>query len=83
MQQVAKVGTPDILMCLCGIFVAIELKSEDGKISALQEYNLDKIARCGGLAIIITPQNVEESILFLEHIVQESSKYVSKGSVFQ
>ena len=50
-QQVTKRGTPDILMCLGGIFVAIELKSEEGVLDPLQHYNIQRIASCGGIVI--------------------------------
>ena len=70
-------------MCLSGIFVAIELKSEDGELSKLQEYNLQRIANCGGIAIIVTPDNVDESILFLETIAKETSKHGIKNPVYQ
>jgi len=82
-QQVAKVGTPDILMCMSGIFVAIELKSEDGVLAPLQEYNLKKIAECGGIAIIITPHNIDASFLFLETLGKETAKYGIKNPVYQ
>jgi len=65
------------------MFVAIELKASNGKTSALQDYNLEKIASCGGLAMVITPQNEEESLLFLEKIARESSKCLIKNSVYQ
>ena len=82
-QQVTKRGTPDILMCLGGIFVAIELKSEDGELAPLQVYNIEKIASCGGIAMIITPHNFDASMKFLENLAEESAKYGSKNPVYQ
>lgn len=70
-------------MCLSGIFVAIELKSLDGELSPLQDYNLKKIAESGGIAIVITPDNIEESFLFLETLAKESAKYGIKNPVYQ
>jgi len=58
-------------MCLSGVFIAIELKSETGKLSELQKYNMNMIAKCGGIAMIISPENEEESISFLTNISQE------------
>lgn len=52
-------GTPDILMCINGKFVAMELKSEEGKASPLQERNLNVIRRSGGSAFVVSPKNWE------------------------
>lgn len=48
-----KRGTPDVLACLDGRFIAIEVKAP-GKmstVSELQQFQLDKIAATGGIAI--------------------------------
>lgn len=55
-----KVGVPDILACVNGKFLAIELKAEKGKVSELQEYNIDKIKESGGIAIVLRPSKFEE-----------------------
>lgn len=73
-QEVARSGTPDILASVNGIFVALELKTEDGVISKLQEYNLKRIEDTGGVSIVLTPDNLEASIQFLENIAKEGLK---------
>lgn len=48
-----KRGTPDVLACLDGRFIAIEVKAP-GKmstVSELQQFQLDKISATGGIAI--------------------------------
>lgn len=49
-----KSGTPDILACYSGIFLAIEVKRPETKtnVSELQEYNIKKIKEAGGIAIV-------------------------------
>ena len=49
-----KSGTPDILSCYRGIFLAIEVKRPETKtnVSELQEYNIKKIKEAGGVAIV-------------------------------
>ncbi len=42
-------GTPDILCCLNGLFVALEVKTDKGITSALQEYHIKKIHESGGV----------------------------------
>ena len=36
-------GIPDLLICCAGFFLGIELKSEKGKPSELQLWNIEKI----------------------------------------
>ena len=45
-------GTPDILCCHRGEFIAIEVKTAKGKTSALQDVQLERINACGGTAIV-------------------------------
>ena len=80
-QEVARSGVPDILMCLAGRFVAIELKTEDGVISKLQEYNLKRIEETGGVSIVLTPSNLDASIQFLENIAKEGLKNEQCSSI--
>lgn len=61
-QQATIVGTPDILMCIRGYFIGVELKSANGKISPLQKYNLDKIILAGGKALVVGPENLQVAI---------------------
>jgi hypothetical protein len=57
-QQVGKVGTPDILACINGKFIALELKSKEDELpSKAQVIKLRKIKKAGGFAAIVTPKN--------------------------
>lgn len=67
-QQLSKSGDPDILMCIGGVFVAIELKATGGKTSKLQDYKLEAIAKAGGIAIVLEPE-MEEEILDLLTVI--------------
>jgi len=60
-----KRGTPDILACVNGRFVAIEVKAK-GKLSTvskLQQYQIDTINSSGGFAIAV--DNLEDVKKFL------------------
>lgn len=48
-----KVGCPDIIACVAGRFVGIELKSATGKLSESQIKNLEHIADCGGKTAVV------------------------------
>jgi hypothetical protein len=66
-QQVSISGTPDILGCLDGKFIAIELKrSLKASISPLQEYNLKLISAVAcGVGIVTSPENWDKTITML------------------
>lgn len=53
-------GVPDLLVCCNGFFIGIELKSEVGKPSELQKYNIQKIKDAGGLAMVLYPKDFED-----------------------
>lgn len=55
-----KEGIPDILACVNGYFVAIEVKASKGKPSDLQLYNLKRIDEAGGFAILLYPKDFEQ-----------------------
>lgn len=55
-----KAGVPDLLACVNGFFVAIELKGKDGKPTPLQEYNIRQINESGGVGLILYPNQFEE-----------------------
>ena len=60
-QQKTIRGTPDILGCINGVFVALELKAHLGAaISPMQQHKLSSIVKAGGYAYIICPENWEE-----------------------
>jgi hypothetical protein len=46
-------GTPDIIACYKGVFIAFEVKSEKGKTTALQELHIKEIKKSGGHAEVV------------------------------
>jgi hypothetical protein len=51
-------GVPDFLVCYKGWFIGIEAKAGKGKTTALQEFNLDKISKAGGIPLVINEANM-------------------------
>ena len=53
-MSATKSGVPDILCCISGIFIGIEVKTPktSKNTSALQDYNLDLIKKKGGLSLV-------------------------------
>ena len=66
--QFTKSGIPDILCCVNGYFVAIEVKAKNGKPSELQLYNVRKIREAGGIAIVLYPDQFEEFKRFMRKL---------------
>ena len=52
-------GIPDLLCCVNGMFIAIEVKAENGKPSKIQEMTIDKIQSAGGYAFTLKPSEFE------------------------
>jgi Holliday junction resolvase len=55
-----RAGVPDIIGCYQGCFFAIECKAGSNKTTELQERELEKIRRAGGVAIVINDGNLED-----------------------
>jgi hypothetical protein len=60
-------GVPDILVCYKGRFIGIECKAGKGRLTALQEHNLNAIELSGGVALVINENNVED----LQQLIEE------------
>lgn len=75
-QQVSLRGTPDLLGCVNGLFVAIELKDRaESHIEPLQTWNLNKIEEAGGLARIMSRDNENE---IMEEIQQWTTRSLTR-----
>lgn len=46
-------GTPDVLGCYMGMFVAVEVKTEVGVLSRLQEIKIKQIREAEGIAVAV------------------------------
>lgn len=55
-----KSGIPDLLCCIRGKFVGVEVKSARGHPSELQLYNRREIRASGGICVIVYENQFEE-----------------------
>lgn len=63
-------GTPDILACVGGRFVGIEVKKQTGGIvSKLQEFKIKQIHEAGGVAFVARSVEDVERELSRQHII--------------
>jgi hypothetical protein len=55
-------GIPDLIICLQGRFVGIELKTKKGVVSKIQNYIGDKLTKAGGIWAVCRSVNEVEEI---------------------
>lgn len=55
-----KSGIPDLILCVNGIFVTVELKAPNGHASELQKMNTARINQSNGIGIILFPDGFEQ-----------------------
>lgn len=66
-QQVSVRGTPDLLGCVSGRFVALELKdARSSHVDALQSWNVAKIQAAGGFARVVSREDAREVLQEIE-----------------
>lgn len=75
-QMVAVRGIPDIILCINGNFIAIELKDVNGKLDPLQEWNLNSIARAKGVGIVSTQKNWKNTFDLLKDLSEQEVEEV-------
>lgn len=64
-------GVPDILACVNGYFVGIEVKAQNGHPSELQLYNAEQIRKAGGFSFIVYPSGYDELIKIIDGLRRE------------
>ncbi|MFX4242627.1 VRR-NUC domain-containing protein [Aliarcobacter butzleri] len=56
-------GCPDVICCLNGRFIALEVKTDKGIVSKLQEHNIKQIKNSGGIAEVVRSVDDVEKIV--------------------
>lgn len=75
-QQKAIKGSPDFILCVKGQFVALELKSENGILSEIQEAKLKLVVERGeGIALIADPSNWQDTLSLIEFLTMEDGDH--------
>lgn len=65
-----KKGVPDLICCINGVFVGLEIKQENGRPSEEQIANLIEINKNGGLGFLVYPKD----FILLKYCIEELSK---------
>ena len=66
-----KSGVPDIICCLDGHFVAIEVKAANGRPSELQLHTINEIRKAGGFAFVLYPSGWDKFKQFVKDLKEE------------
>jgi len=62
-MKASRSGVPDLLVCIEGTFVGLEVKTDIGRPTELQKYNIAQINDAGGIAgVVRSVKDVEELI---------------------
>jgi len=64
-------GVPDFLVCLDGVFIAIEAKAGKGTTTALQDRELKRIGEAGGIALVVNEEGLDTLARDLKTFVRE------------
>lgn len=65
-----RAGVPDILACVNGRFVAVEVKAENGKPTELQKWNVEQIKESGGIALILYPADWNRFVTIIDEVMK-------------
>ena len=66
-----RAGVPDVLACVNGYFVGIEVKAQNGHPSELQLYNAEQIRNAGGFSFIVYPSGYDELVKIIDGLRRE------------
>ena len=64
-------GIPDIIACINGRFVGIEVKCERGKASELQKRNIRLINEANGMGMILYPKDFEKFKIIMRELAED------------
>lgn len=68
-----RAGVPDLIACVNGWFVGIEVKSEIGRASEIQMANISEIHQNKGFAVVVHPEGFEQ--------LKEMIKAIKSGDI--
>ena len=66
-----KAGIMDILACVRGKFVGIEVKTDVGRLSEIQKHQAEQLKKSGGLWYCVRPNNFDDFKQDIEKIMEE------------
>jgi hypothetical protein len=79
-QERSRRGVPDLVICLEGFFVAIELKIDGEKPDALQRITLDRIQTAEGVSFWTCPASWSKDLGILCQLVEKRKRLWQQGT---
>ena len=73
-NSIQRSGVPDLICCVNGLFVGIELKAETGKPSELQLWNISEIRKAGGVAMVLYPKDFDGFVKQMNELFKKGEK---------
>lgn len=73
-----KAGVPDIIACVNGRFVGIEVKSDVGRPSEIQLVNINQIHQCLGFAVVVHPEGFDDLVEMIRAIKEGDIETATK-----
>ena len=67
-SQFSHKGIPDLLICNDGLFAGLEVKTETGKLTKLQEIELGLIENAGGISIVLYGKDKDTMDKLIQHL---------------
>lgn len=64
-----KSGIPDILACVNGVTLAVEVKASNGRPSELQKLNISRINKSNGIGLFLYPEGFAEFKKLVEGVI--------------
>ena len=64
-----KSGIPDILACVNGVMLAVEVKASNGTPSELQKLNISRINQANGVALFLYPEGFDDFKKIVEGVI--------------
>jgi hypothetical protein len=65
-----KSGIPDLILCVNGFFISVELKAPTGHASELQKMNTARINQSNGIGIILFPDGFEKFKIIMKGVME-------------
>lgn len=73
-----KSGIPDIIACINGVFVAMEIKKEKGVEADIQRINIQRINESGGIGVFLYPSGFEAFKELVNEILELGDLVIDK-----
>ncbi len=68
-----KAGIPDLICCVNGFTLAVEIKASNGRPSELQKLNISRINKSGGIGVFLYPEGFEQFKELVKGVIECSS----------